>query len=70
MDFQITAAEAFHYHDHTDGITLPVKLSSGDYKIEALAKVDGLTRRLDPRRQRDRVVGHEGNTARRRQHHR
>lgn len=40
MDFQIAAAEAFHYPDHADGITLSVTLSSGEYAIEALAKID------------------------------
>lgn len=40
MDFQITNPESFNYPEHADGITLPVKLSSGAYSIEAFAKVD------------------------------
>jgi hypothetical protein len=40
MDFQITNPEIIEYPDHADGITLPVKLSSGSFSIEAYAKVD------------------------------
>jgi len=40
MDFQITNPESFNYPEHVDGITLPVKLSSGAYLVEAFAKVD------------------------------
>jgi hypothetical protein len=40
MDFHLSTAEAFHYPDHADGITLLVTLNAGGHTVEALAKVD------------------------------